>query len=127
MGILYVGACLPLPGPRTRTCLVEHAVPRDRNFEIRQPPARKLAVFTVDADDSDVWADEPIWRNGEVVGFVTSGGYAHYVAESVAIGFVPPSLIGDDQQVEIEILGELRPARVITQPLFDPKAQRMRG
>ena len=81
----------------------------------------------VDAADADVWADEPIFKDGNVVGFVTSGGYAHYSQRSVAIGFLPVELIEDGQQVQIEILGEMRDATMISQPLFDPNAERMRG
>jgi dimethylglycine dehydrogenase len=91
------------------------------------PPARRLCTFVVDALDADVWADEPIWKDGGVVGFVTSGGYAHYVGKSVAIGFLPSEMIAEGTEVEIEILGELRPAKAVMVPLFDPKAERMRG
>ena len=90
-------------------------------------PARRLCTFVVDADDADVWADEPIFKDGEVVGFVTSGGYAHYTQKSLAIGFLPVELIEDGQTVQIEILGDMREAKMISQPLFDPKAERMRG
>ncbi len=81
----------------------------------------------VEVEDADVWADEPIWKDGEMVGFVTSGGYAHYVGKSVALGFLPVAAIEDGVAVEIEILGELRPATLIAEPLFDPKGERMRG
>ena len=81
----------------------------------------------MDAADADVWADEPIWQDGEVVGFVTSGGYAHYVEKSVALGFVPPGMIEDGAGFEIEILGDMRAARLIAEPLFDPQGERMRG
>ncbi len=91
------------------------------------PPDRKLSTFLVDALDTDVWADEPIWKDGEVVGFVTSGGYAHTVEKSVALGFAPTGMIAEGAQFEIEILGEMRPATLITEPLFDPKGERMRG
>jgi dimethylglycine dehydrogenase len=90
-------------------------------------PARRLCAFVVEAEDADVWADEPIWNDGEVVGFVTSGGYAHYVQKSVALGFLPVAMVEDGARVEIEILGELRPATLIAEPLFDPKGERMRG
>ena len=90
-------------------------------------PERQLCTFVVDADDADVWADEPIFKDGNVVGFVTSGAYAHYSQRSVAIGFLPVELIEDGQQVQIEILGEMRDATMISQPLFDPNAERMRG
>ncbi|MCH8002011.1 MAG: GcvT family protein [Proteobacteria bacterium] len=90
-------------------------------------PKRRLSTFVVEAADADVWADEPIWRDGEVVGFVTSGGYAHYVGKSIALGFAPVEMIGDGAAFEIEILGEMRPARLVTEPLFDPRGERMRG
>ncbi|WP_339630080.1 FAD-dependent oxidoreductase [uncultured Sneathiella sp.] len=88
---------------------------------------RKLSTFVVDAKDADVHGDEPIWKDGEVVGFVTSGGYAHYVEKSVALGFTPPGMIADGAEFEIEILGEMRPARMVLEPLLDPDASRMRG
>jgi dimethylglycine dehydrogenase len=90
-------------------------------------PARRICTFVVDALDADVVADEPIWHGGEVVGFCTSGGFAHFAQASVALGFLPVELIEEGREVEIEILGERRPARLITEPLFDPKAERMRG
>ena len=95
--------------------------------EKENPPTRRLCTFVVDAADADVWADEPIWKDGELVGFVTSGGYAHYVEKSVALGFVPPGMIEDGAAFEIEILGDMRAARLITEPLFDPQGERMRG
>ena len=84
-------------------------------------------TLLVEAEDADVWADEPIWKDGEVVGFVTSGGYAHFSEKSVALGFVPIGMIEDGARFEIEILGEMRPATLITEPLFDPEGARMRG
>jgi dimethylglycine dehydrogenase len=90
-------------------------------------PQRRLCTFVVDAADADVHGDEPIWLDGTVVGFVTSGGYAHYCEKSVALGFLPVELIKPQQEVEIEILGEMRTARLISEPLFDPHGERMRG
>jgi len=90
------------------------------------PPARKLVTLVVDAGEADVAADEPVWRGGEVVGFVTSGGYAHYVGESVALALIPRALAEDGEDFEIEILGERRPATLVGEPLFDPKGDRMR-
>ncbi len=90
-------------------------------------PARKLVAFEVDAADADVNAYEPIWLDGAVVGFCTSGGYSHYAQKSVAIGFLPTGSISDGLDVEIEILGQMRKAKVISTPLFDPDGARMRG
>lgn len=94
--------------------------------ELAAGPARRLCSFVVDAGDADVWADEPIWLDDEVQGFVTSGGFAHYVGKSVALGFVPTEQAVAGREVDIEILGERRPAYLITEPLFDPAGVRMR-
>ncbi|MGG7646268.1 GcvT family protein [Rhodovulum sp. YNF3179] len=90
-------------------------------------PARRLCAFAVEAADADVVAYEPIWLDGRVVGFCTSGGYSHHAGVSVAQGFVPSDRITEDLEVEIEILGDRRRARRLTTPLFDPDGARMRG
>ncbi|MGL6210258.1 MAG: GcvT family protein, partial [Paracoccaceae bacterium] len=90
-------------------------------------PKRKLASFIVEATDADVVAWEPIWLDGEVVGLCTSGGFSHHTGLSLAQGFLPAHRVEDGLKVEIEILGERRPARVHTAPLFDADGTRMRG
>ena len=87
---------------------------------------RRLTMV-VDADDADVLGDEPIWHDGKVVGWVTSGGYAHWVDKSLAQGYVPRQLIQEDDGFAIEIIGSRRPARPQRTPLFDPEGARMRG
>ena len=71
--------------------------------------------------------DEAILREGAAVGYVSSGGYAHHVGCSMAMGYVPTALASTDERFEIEILGEMFPARVQTTPLHDPNGGRMRG
>ncbi|MBL8906635.1 MAG: GcvT family protein [Rhizobiales bacterium] len=87
----------------------------------------RLVAFTVDTRDVDVIGDEPIWHQGKVVGWVTSGGYAHYVQKSVALGYVPKDIAVSDEGFEIEIIGKRYAARPQREPLFDPSGSRMRG
>jgi dimethylglycine dehydrogenase len=84
--------------------------------------------FAVDASDADVLGDEPVWHDGKVIGWVTSGGYGHYVDRSLAQGYIPTSLAGDLREgaFEIEILGDRRKASILMEPLFDPAGARMR-
>ncbi len=89
-------------------------------------PKRTRVCMVVDATDTDVMGDEPIWVDGKVVGWVTSGGYGHFVDLSLAQGYIPTALVKPDLQLEIEILGERRPARLQMEPPFDPEAKRMR-
>ncbi|GAA6160954.1 FAD-dependent oxidoreductase [Ruegeria sp. HU-ET01832] len=96
-------------------------------LERSEKPARRLVSFIVDAEDADVNAYEPIWLQGEVVGFCTSGGYSHHAQQSVALGFLPVEHIAEGTEVEIEILGQMRKARMVSTPLFDGDGTRMRG
>jgi dimethylglycine dehydrogenase len=88
------------------------------------PPERWLVTLVVEAEDADVVAYEPIWLDGTVQGFCTSGGYSHWTGQSVAMGFLPADRIADGLEVEIEILGQMRPARVILAPLWDDPRMR---
>ncbi|HHX89589.1 MAG TPA: FAD-dependent oxidoreductase [Paracoccus sp.] len=65
------------------------------------------------------------WR---VVGWVTSGGYAHGVGASMAQGYLPAALAGEEAagMFEVEILGIRRAARIALLPPFDPEGMRMR-
>lgn len=98
------------------------AVERARGETMRQ----QLATLVVDAGDADVIGDEPILRDGKPVGWVTSGGYAHYSAQSVAMGYVKTEHLDADAEYEIEIVGEMRRARIQREPLYDPRGARMR-
>jgi len=95
--------------------------------ELSEAPKRRLVNFIVDAIDADVVADEPICKDGQVVGFVTSGGYAHFSQQSVALGFIPTYMIAEGAVFEIEILGKMCPAKLFSSPLFDPQCLRLRG
>ena len=95
--------------------------------ERAQGASRQLVSFAVEALDADVNGYEPVWIDGEVQGFCTSGGYSHHAGQSIALALIPRDKAVDGLQAEIEILGEMRPARLITEALFDPDGARMRG
>ena len=96
-------------------------------------PARKLCTWTVDVPpgaeegNADVMGDEPVWLDGEVVGWITSGGYAHHSDISVAMGYVPAEHADRTEGWQIEILGVMRDAKIQTEPIWDPAAERMRS
>ncbi|MEC8998964.1 MAG: FAD-dependent oxidoreductase [Actinomycetota bacterium] len=101
-------------------------------------PERRLCLFTLDDGGvpagrdvgTDVLGDEPIWHGGEVVGWATSGGYAHWSQASCALGYVPAALADPATPVngfELEVLGVRRAATRRDEPLFDPTGSRMRG
>ena len=96
-------------------------------------PARKLCTWTVDVPDgaeegnADVMGDEPVWLDGEVVGWVTSGGYAHHSDISVAMGYVPAEVADRSDGWQIEILGVMRDSARRSEPIWDPQGEVMRS
>lgn len=89
--------------------------------------ALRLRTFILEAKDADVIGDEPIYLDGAVRGWVTSGGYAHASSLSVAVGYVPKEIADVAVGWSIELLGEVLPARLQAEPLFDPSGAKMRG
>ena len=93
-------------------------------------PERRLCLLRIDVDGADALGDEPIWHDGEVVGWVTSGGYAHWSEASCALGYLPSALAEADAPsggFEVEVLGVRRTATRLDEPLFDPSGSRMRS
>ena len=88
--------------------------------------ALRLMTFSVEAADADASGDEPIWHDGGVVGWVTSGAFGHRVQRSLALGYIPAALAAASEGFEIEIVGERRRARPERAPVYDPAGSRMR-
>jgi dimethylglycine dehydrogenase len=86
----------------------------------------RLVGFKVEAGDADAIGDEPIWHDGKVVGWVTSGAFGCRVEQSLALGYVPAALANADTGFEIEIIGERRAAHRLTGAAYDPAGTRMR-
>jgi dimethylglycine dehydrogenase len=90
-------------------------------------PRQRLASFTVAAGDVDCFGGEAVFRDGELAGYVTSGGYGHRVGASLALGYVRSEHYRPEADFAIEILGERRAARLQPRPVFDPEGARMRS
>ena len=87
---------------------------------------RKLVTLTVDTP-MDVTLDEAVLVNDAAVGYITSGGYAHHVGQSMAMAYVASEYAAPGTQVDVEIMGEMYGAEVQGAPLYDPNGGRMRG
>ena len=62
-----------------------------------------------------------------VVGWVTSGGFAHASKTSVALAMVPKEFGPRNDGWTVELLGQSLKASLINEPLFDANASRMRS
>lgn len=90
-------------------------------------PKRKLVTMTVNVEGIDVSNDEAILMNDEPVGYVSSGGYAHRVGKSMAMGYIRFDCAKPGNLLQVEILGEFYEAEVLGAPIYDADGANMRG
>jgi dimethylglycine dehydrogenase len=101
---------------------------RDAALRLKQQePAYRLMALEVDADDADAWGGEPLLRDGEYVGYVSSAAYGHCAGKSLALGYLKNDAARDPGELSIELVGEPRSVRVLSEPAVDPKGERMRS
>jgi glycine cleavage system aminomethyltransferase T len=92
-----------------------------------RPPARRLSPLLLDDPGAVVMGKEPVYADGEVVGWVTSAAYGHCLGRCIAYAYLPAELAEEGTPLAIEYFGERRPATAATEPLWDPRMERMRA
>ena len=90
-------------------------------------PAQKLVTLSVDANGADASGYEPVWKGGERVGFITSGGYGHTVGHSLAMALVDTAHAVEGNDLSVHVVGVERAATVIPPSPHDPKGTAMRA
>ena len=105
-----------------------------RALEALQGEKRKkaLAGFTVDNPDIVLVGRETILRNGEPVGYLTSGGYGYTLGKNVGYGYVRRAEGVDDDfltggDYELVVAMERTPAKIHLEPLYDPAGARVKA
>ncbi|BBK37592.1 oxidoreductase [Allostella sp. ATCC 35155] len=109
-------------------------VGRDALLRIREQgtPKRRLVQFRLADDRPSLHHEEPVWRDGVIVGSTTSGMYGHRIGASLGMGYVSnPDGVSAEWlaagQFEIEVAWERHAATAQLQPFYDPKGLRIRG
>jgi len=87
----------------------------------------RFVPLLVDAHDADASPVSIVWQGGQRAGLVTSGGYGYRLKRSIALAYVRRELAVPGTELEVEILGERRPAVVGREPLYDPENLRLRA
>ena len=96
-------------------------------IEKKQGVKKKLVTMTIDTKNFDVTNDEAILKNEKCVGYITSGGYAHHIKKSVALGYVPIELSKHDTILDVEINGKLFKSIITDKPLYDANGGKMKN
>lgn len=105
-----------------------------RALEALQGEKRKKAFagFTVENPDIVLLGRETILRNGEPVGYLTSGGYGYTLGKNVGYGYVRRIAGVDDDFLtggtyELVVAMERTPAQIHLEPLYDPAGARLKA
>jgi glycine cleavage system T protein len=93
---------------------------------------RRLVAVALERTDRLLYHNEPIWRNGELVGKISSGMFGHTLGTALGLGYlanggaaVSAEWIGTGHY-EVEVAAERVPARVSLRPFYDPASERVR-
>ena len=88
--------------------------------------SRRLVTLVIDTP-IDVTLDEAVLCDGNAVGYITSGGYAHHAGKSMAMAYVSAECADAESNLQVEILGDMYDAKVQAEPIYDPSGGRMRS
>jgi heterotetrameric sarcosine oxidase gamma subunit len=106
---------------------VGFCVARGKRPELERSPSRRLRTLVVGGEDYlTVYGGEAVHLDGRVVGRVRSAAYGFTVGANVALAMLPAEL-EEGTAVQVDVLGELVPAVVAPDVLYDPANERVRS
>ncbi|MGR3805560.1 GcvT family protein [Marinibacterium profundimaris] len=86
----------------------------------------ELDSAATDASNADATGGEPVFSGETGVGRISSGAYSHHLGKSLALAFVKAD-VPDEAELSVMLLGRPHAARILPDPLFDPKGLRLRA
>jgi 4-methylaminobutanoate oxidase (formaldehyde-forming) len=115
------------PSSRFGQFIGREAVMRKRDAGL----ARRLLQFKLVEPEPLLFHNEPVLRDGRIVGFLSSGGYGHALGAAVGLGYVPCRCDEATEELlashyEIEVAGCRFAARATLKPFYDPSSSRVR-
>ena len=97
----------------------------------QQGCSKRLLQFQLEDAEPLLYHHEPIWREGEIAGYLTSGNYGHHLGGAIGLGYITCEQGEKAESIlssayEIEIAGERFSAKASLKPLYDPTGERTR-
>ena len=90
-------------------------------------PKLRMLQFKLTDPEPLLFHHEPILKDGEFVGYLTSGNYGHTLGGAIGLGYVPAEIAKDTDGWEIEVASARIKAEASLRPMYDPKSERMRS
>jgi dimethylglycine dehydrogenase len=77
--------------------------------------------------DADAGGYEPVWKDGSLVGYITSGGYAPTLGKSIALALVDDAAATVGTALVVHVVGQEHKAWIIPNSPYDPAGRAMRS
>ncbi len=94
-------------------------------------PQNRLLQFRLTDPEPLLYHNEPILRDGEIVGFLSSGAYGHTLGGAMGLGYVPCSGESATEVLasiyEIDVMGMRIKAEASIRPMYDPTSSRVKA
>ena len=90
----------------------------------------RMVQFRLTDPEPLLYHNEPVVRDGQIVGFLSSGGYGHALGGAMGLGYVPcngetvAELLASSY--EIDVAGTRVKAEASLRPMYDPKSERVK-
>jgi len=90
-----------------------------------------LYQFQLEDPDLFLFHNEPVYRDGELVSYLTSGNYGHFLGSAIGMGYIPlkeetiESV--ETSEFHIEIAGTRAKAKISSRPLYDPSSAKIKA
>ncbi|MAU47342.1 MAG: FAD-dependent oxidoreductase [Yangia sp.] len=94
--------------------------------------SRRLVQFRLTDPEPLLFHNEPVLRDGKIVGHVTSGNYGHTLGGAIGLGYVPCRTPGEPaaemlaSSYAIEVAGQVFEAEASLRPMYDPASERVK-
>lgn len=92
---------------------------------------QRLVQFKLNDPEPLLYHNEPIYRDGVIVGYLTSGMYGHTLGGAIGLGYVKnadgvDAAFVNEGRYEIEVAGRKFAADASLKPMYDPRNEKVR-
>lgn len=100
---------------------------RDALLKAKDNVTRKLCCLTSDDPNAMALGKEPVFANGQAIGYLTSVDYGYSVGKLVGYAYLPVAYTDKGTQLEVHYFDQRFPAIVADDPQFDPQMERLKA
>lgn len=92
---------------------------------------KRLVQFQLTDPEPLLYHNEPIMRDSEIVGYISSGNYGHKLGGAIGMGYIPCEGESPEEllssKFEIDVSGTICEAKASLKPLYDPLSKRTKA